>query len=321
MWFAKRLTLVLLILRDTAASFLRVESGHQQILIDGRDPYMGFVTRLHFDQLTCIRALTIHCLKPLTGAEEIDILYSECENNQWKVVHYANTKEKYVLKWEVVARQLLISSQIVLSIVDVQVETCTIYGNATHFLNPCHRPRRHQRHHDISQQSLHVEEVSHPRLKRSTEYVLPEVYRTDASPYDIPVDVVIPQNRTVVIQTGVTLRFGNNAGFTVRGVLIANGTKAAPITFEPQIDQWKGIEIINASSPSRFSFANVSGSSLGITLRSGVPPLIDNVISEWNQYGFDFQTIASVQIVSSAALNNEKDGFRIRTKVDRFGRT
>uniref|UniRef100_A0A0K0DCL2 EGF-like domain-containing protein n=1 Tax=Angiostrongylus cantonensis TaxID=6313 RepID=A0A0K0DCL2_ANGCA len=277
---------------------------------------MGFFTRLHFHQLTCIRSLTIHCLKPLTGAEEIDILYSECEHNHWKVVHYANTKEKFVLKWEVVAQQLSISSRVLLSIIDVQVETCTIHNNAKNSFNPCHRPRVHQRQHDISLQSVHAKEVVHPRQKRSTDYVLPAVYRTVASPYDIPVDVVIPENQTVVIQPGVTLRFSKNAGFTVRGVLIVNGTKAAPITFEPQIDQWKGIEIINASLPSRFSFANVSGSSMGIRLKSGVPPSIDNVISEWNQYGFDFQTVASVNIVSSAALNNEKDGFRIRTKGD-----
>ncbi|KAE9416477.1 hypothetical protein Angca_000058, partial [Angiostrongylus cantonensis] len=119
------LLIVLFFFTDIAASFLRVESGHQQILIDGRDPYMGFFTRLHFHQLTCIRSLTIHCLKPLTGAEEIDILYSECEHNHWKVVHYANTKEKFVLKWEVVAQQLSISSRVLLSIIDVQVETCT----------------------------------------------------------------------------------------------------------------------------------------------------------------------------------------------------
>ncbi|PIO72828.1 hypothetical protein TELCIR_05222 [Teladorsagia circumcincta] len=85
-------------LSDVAASFLRVESGHQRISIDGRDPYMGFFTRLQFHEPTCISSLTVHCLKPLTGAEEIDILYSECEHGHWKVMHYTNTKEKFLLK-------------------------------------------------------------------------------------------------------------------------------------------------------------------------------------------------------------------------------
>ncbi|KAK6045144.1 hypothetical protein COOONC_17351 [Cooperia oncophora] len=85
---------------------------------------MGFFTRLQFHEPTCVKSLTIHCLKPLTGAEEIDILYSECEHDHWKVVHYTNTKEKFLLKTEVVARQLSISSPIVLSIIDVQVDTC-----------------------------------------------------------------------------------------------------------------------------------------------------------------------------------------------------
>ncbi|VDO70632.1 unnamed protein product, partial [Heligmosomoides polygyrus] len=282
---------------DVAASFLRVESGHQRISIDGRklyrssatigctlrsDPYMGFFTRLLFNEPTCISSLTVHCLKPLTGAEEIDILFSECEHGHWKVVHYTNTKERFFLKKEVIARQLSISSPIVLSVIDVQVETC---GRRNVTLLP------------------------------SIQYVLPDVYRSDASPYEIPLDVLIPEDRTVVIQPGVTLRFGDEAGFTVRGVLIVNGTRAAPVTFEPRADRWKGIEIINAVTPSKFSFANVTGSVLGITLRSGVPPSIDNVISTSNQYGFDFQTSDSVRIVNSSALNNEKSGFRISSKV------
>ncbi|KHJ83406.1 hypothetical protein OESDEN_16897 [Oesophagostomum dentatum] len=80
------------------ASFLRVESGHQRILIDGRDPYVGFFTHIQFNELTCISAVNIHCLKPLTGAEEIDILYSECERDHWKVAHYTNTKEKFTFR-------------------------------------------------------------------------------------------------------------------------------------------------------------------------------------------------------------------------------
>ncbi|KAL6741900.1 hypothetical protein Aduo_015108 [Ancylostoma duodenale] len=128
---------------DVASSFLRVESGHQRILIDGRDPYVGFFTRILFHEPTCISAVSIHCLKPLTGAEEMyvkfpsidyrsfsnycffsDILYSECDHGHWKVAHYTNTKETFILRNEVVARQLSISSPLVLSIIDVQVEPC-----------------------------------------------------------------------------------------------------------------------------------------------------------------------------------------------------
>ncbi|ETN80660.1 hypothetical protein NECAME_09052, partial [Necator americanus] len=206
-WF-----LTLLLLREVAASFLRVESGRQRVLIDGRDPYVGFYTQIKLHEPTCISAVRIHCLKPLTGAEEIDILYSECDYDHWKVAHYTNTKETFVLKDEVVARQLSISSPFLLSIVDVQVESCS-HRNTT--------------------------------LPASIEYVIPAVYRTDASPYEIPVDVVIPHDRTIVVQPGVTLRFGDEAGFTVHGVLIVNGTKSAPVIFEPHGDHWKGIEFIN----------------------------------------------------------------------------
>lgn len=310
---AKSVIVGLLVLRDVAASFLRVESGHQRISIDGRDPYMGFFTRLLFNEPTCISSLTVHCLKPLTGAEEIDILFSECEHGHWKVVHYTNTKERFFLKKEVIARQLSISSPIVLSVIDVQVETCG-RRNVTLLPDACHPSRVHPRRHG-KRTAIRVQEPDRSRRKRSIQYVLPDVYRSDASPYEIPLDVLIPEDRTVVIQPGVTLRFGDEAGFTVRGVLIVNGTRAAPVTFEPRADRWKGIEIINAVTPSKFSFANVTGSVLGITLRSGVPPSIDNVISTSNQYGFDFQTSDSVRIVNSSALNNEKSGFRISSKV------
>ncbi|KAK5979759.1 hypothetical protein GCK32_017174 [Trichostrongylus colubriformis] len=150
---------------------------------------------------------------------------------------------------------------------------------------------------------------------RSVQYVLPDVYRNGSSPYEIPLDVVIPVGRTIVIEPGVLLRFADDAGFTVFGALIVNGTKTAPVTFEPQTGRWKGIEIINATTPSKFVFANVTGSLLGITVRGSVPPLIDNVISSTNHYGFDLQTPTSVRIVNSSALNNEKTGFRISSKV------
>ncbi|XGW03703.1 hypothetical protein V3C99_015125, partial [Haemonchus contortus] len=308
------IALSLLIVRDVVASFLRVESGHQWISIDGRDPYMGFFTRLQFHEPTCIRSLTVHCLKPLTGAEEIDILFSECKHGHWKIMHYTNTKEKFILKKEVVARQLSISSPVALSIIDVQVETCS--RNSTIPVDACRPPRVHPRRHGKQFAPVHVRESERTRRKRSIQYILPDVYRNESSPYEIPLDVLIPVDRTVVIQPGVVLRFADDAGFTVQGVLIANGTKSAPVTFEPQTGRWKGIEIVNASVPSVFRFANVTGSKLGITVKSGTPPSIEDVISSSNHNGFDIQTNSSVRIVNSSALDNENTGFRISSKGD-----
>ncbi|KIH62031.1 hypothetical protein ANCDUO_07689 [Ancylostoma duodenale] len=150
----------------------------------------------------------------------------------------------------------------------------------------------HPRRHGKQKLAIRARDYERRRRKRSIEYILPAVYRADASPYDIPVDVVIPHDRTVVIQPGVTLRFGDEAGFT-----------------------------IHAAQPSQFSYANISGSSLGITVRSGVPPTIDNVISTSNQYGFDIKTTSNVRITSSSALNSDKTGFRIATKVAEPRRT
>ncbi|KAK6015507.1 hypothetical protein OSTOST_19068, partial [Ostertagia ostertagi] len=179
----------------------------------------------------------------------------------------------------------------------------------------CRPSRVHPRRHGKQPAPLHVREPERTRRKRSIQYILPDVYRNESSPYEIPLDVVIPVNRTVTIRPGVVLRFADGAGFTVYGALIVNGTKSGPVTFEPQAGRWKGIEIVNATTPSMFKFANITGSLLGISVRSGIPPSVDNVISSSNDYGFDFQTPVSVRIVNSSALNNEKTGFRISSKV------
>lgn len=68
------------------ANFQRVETGHQNIAIDGSkidwryikskidnsgDPYDGYYTRIHFHDQTCVIGLRLNCLKQLTGAEEM----------------------------------------------------------------------------------------------------------------------------------------------------------------------------------------------------------------------------------------------------------
>ncbi|KAK6015506.1 hypothetical protein OSTOST_19069 [Ostertagia ostertagi] len=234
---------------------------------------MGFFTRLQFHEPTCISSLTVHCLKPLTGAEEIDILFSECEHGHWKVMHYTNTKEKFLLKTEVVARQLSISSPIVLSIID-----CTVMLVARHVCTQ-----------DATANNLPLfmsESLRGPGGNDLSNIYCRTFIETNRLRTKDSTDVVIPVNRTVTIRPGVVLRFADGAGFTVY-----------------------------ATTPSMFKFANITGSLLGISVRSGIPPSVDNVISSSNDYGFDFQTPVSVRIVNSSALNNEKTGFRISSKV------
>ena len=56
---------------ESVGLYLRVETGHQNIAIDGRDVYYGHYTKIYFHNVTCIDAIDIHCLKELTGAEEM----------------------------------------------------------------------------------------------------------------------------------------------------------------------------------------------------------------------------------------------------------
>lgn len=83
----------------------------------------------------------------------------------------------------------------------------------------------------------------------------------DHSPYLVTTDYVILPNKTLVIEPGVEVRFGDGINLKVRGTLIANGTKADSITFTSHEGStkgsWAGIFIQNPQGGNAsFNYAN-----------------------------------------------------------------
>ncbi|TKR60759.1 hypothetical protein L596_027955 [Steinernema carpocapsae] len=86
-----------------------------------------FLRILHAaDVLEGIRSLTIDSLRPLTGAEEIDLVYSPCASgpDDWQVAHYSNRENVYHLERNTFAHKLSVVSPTDISIIDVGVQPC-----------------------------------------------------------------------------------------------------------------------------------------------------------------------------------------------------
>ncbi|PAV61443.1 hypothetical protein WR25_01780 [Diploscapter pachys] len=211
------------------ASFQRVETGHQNIAIDGRDPYDGYYTRIHFHDQPCVIGLHLHCLKQLTGAEEIDLLYSECDHGRWKVAHYTNAKAHFRLQKPILVKRLSISSRSSLTIIDVQVESCP---NETLPVVTCHgHPRRH------SKNEVQTWKMSFLRIQMTTISVLDDL----RSNY-----IIVKSGENLTIEAGSIIEFESNTGIIVQanGTLHLNGNPEKPIVLlGPKDGIWRGITV------------------------------------------------------------------------------
>uniref|UniRef100_A0A8R1ITV6 Galectin n=1 Tax=Caenorhabditis japonica TaxID=281687 RepID=A0A8R1ITV6_CAEJA len=320
--------LILLLFRDSLSLFLRVETGHENIAIDGRDTYYGHYTEIHFHNVTCIDAIDIHCLKELTGAEEIDLLYSECAKGHWKVAHYTNSKHHFRLKEPIHAQRLLISSRLELSVIDAQVESCS-------FLPPlpsdCHRPTRTHNHRhgkdrpptiravdrfaqmDLESDNVEVKQPRSRRFRRSLEGGEKDEEENIEGLKEFSEDKVVPHGHTLRISAGATLKFRPETGLVVYGILRVDGTAAQPITFDTTVEgqRWKGIEFRNVTAGSALHHVKISGSDVAVRILGGVAPDFDHVAADGNAYGIQMDQLdenSSTHMVSVVTTNNEKTG-------------
>jgi hypothetical protein len=60
---------------------------------------------------------------------------------------------------------------------------------------------------------------------------LPAVVKSQSKPYIVITNIEVPFDKTVTIEPGVVMLFGNFSGLHVRGKLIASGTEDKPIVF------------------------------------------------------------------------------------------
>ncbi|KAK0410509.1 hypothetical protein QR680_005164 [Steinernema hermaphroditum] len=105
---------------------VRLDKGHRMFQVGSREPFYGFYTQLTFTRTRCIRSLTIDSLRPLTGAEEIDLVFSPCPSgpDDWQVAHYSNRENVYHLERDVFAHKLSVVSPTDIAIIDVGVQPC-----------------------------------------------------------------------------------------------------------------------------------------------------------------------------------------------------
>ncbi|CAB03261.2 EGF-like domain-containing protein [Caenorhabditis elegans] len=345
------LLLLLQYTRESLGLFLRVETGHQNIAIDGRDVYYGHYTKIHFHNVTCIDALDIHCLKELTGAEEIDLLYTECQKGHWKVAHYTNAKHHFRLKEPIHALRLLISSRRELSVIDAQVQSCS-YPPAPP--SECHRAARNHNHRHgksgsilravdpYSQLEAEMEaEIeagaralaraltpSTPPVTTRSRRVRRDVEDITKQDQDVQVmhgdqeiteDKVVPVGSQLDVAAGSKWKFRKGVGLVVYGSLNLKGNTNQPIIFEPSTKnaRWRGIEFRN-SSESSLTHVNITGADVAVSVKSGTSPDMDHVVVDGNVYGVqisDMDSSSTTHLKSVVSVNNEKTGIEYLGKV------
>ncbi|CAL2042521.1 unnamed protein product [Caenorhabditis brenneri] len=327
---------------DSLGLFLRVETGHQNIAIDGRDTYYGHYTKIHFHNITCIDAIDIHCLKELTGAEEIDLLYTECQKGHWKVAHYTNSKHHFRLKEPIHALRLLISSRRDLSVIDAQVKSCS-YPPAPP--SECHRPTRNHNHRHGKQSGSilravdpysrieaemeaevergaralargnNPENLRSRRVRRDVEDITKveeDSKRTISGNQEITEDKVVPYGSQLDVLAGSRWRFHNGVGLVVYGTINLKGSSNQPVimeSFNPS-EKWRGIEFRNASGSS-LTHVNITGAEVAVSVKSGASPDMDHVVVDGNTYGIqisDMDPSSTTHLKSVVSVNNEKTG-------------
>lgn len=335
--------------RDSLGLYLRVETGHQNIAIDGRDVYYGHYTKIHFHNVTCIDAIDIHCLKELTGAEEIDLLYSECQKGHWKVAHYTNSKHHFRLKEPIHALRLLISSRRELSVIDAQVQSCSFPPAPP---SECHRTTRNHNHrHGKSSGSILRAVDPYSRIEAEMEAEIeagaralargqnPENSRsrrvrrdvediTTKEEIDVKIlsgnqeimeDKVIPFGSRLDVTAGSKWKFQTGVGLVVYGSLNLKGSSNQPIIMEAvnPSEHWRGIEFRNASTSS-LAHVNITGADVAVSVIEGESPDIDHVVVDGNTYGIqisDMDPSSTTHLKSVVAVNNEKTGIEYLGKV------
>uniref|UniRef100_A0A1I7U299 Galectin n=1 Tax=Caenorhabditis tropicalis TaxID=1561998 RepID=A0A1I7U299_9PELO len=331
--------ILLFLLQYTADSlFLRVETGHQNIAIDGRDTYYGHYTKIHFHNVTCIDAIDIHCLKELTGAEEIDLLYTECPKGHWKVAHYTNSKHHFRLKEPIHALRLLISSRRDLSVIDAQVKSCSYPPAAP---SECHRTTRNHNHrHGKSSTSIlravdpysrieaameaEIEAGARKGMSRRVRRDVEDITKSDdvstvSGIQEITEDKVVPYGSRLEVQAGSRWKFHSGVGLVVYGTLNLKGSPSQPVIMESAApgERWRGIEFRNASFSS-LKHVNITGAEVGVSVHSGEAPSMDHVVLDGNTYGIqisDMDPSTTTHLQSVVTVNNEKTGIEYLGKV------
>ncbi len=136
------------------------------------------------------------------------------------------------------------------------------------------------------------------------------------SPYTVngTVDVGGPASPILIIQPGVTVKFGSGVmlrfGNVGAGGLSAVGTPTSQITFTKNKNAtWAGLQFNASSLASTVAFANISSATYGVRIQGGANPItVQNVSFTSNGYGLWASTTAPLTLYANSFATNTTNG-------------
>jgi len=129
--------------------------------------------------------------------------------------------------------------------------------------------------------------------------------------YHVIGDISVPNDETLIIEPGVTIKFIDYYSFTISGTLIAIGTETDSIFFTSPYripGDWSEIKFENSSIDSSIiSFACIEYANYGIYCHFSSPTISNNTICYNNEYGI-YSYSSSSTISSNVISNNINHG-------------
>jgi len=119
---------------------------------------------------------------------------------------------------------------------------------------------------------------------------------------------------TLYIEEGVVVQFSTNAGLTVEGELLVNGTETSPVTFTSlngtqSYDQWKQIEVVSGGQAS-IDHADIEYSSKGVWFHGGAGSVTNSLIRK-NRSGITTQDDGGPITIQSSVIKENETGIAV----------
>jgi parallel beta-helix repeat protein len=134
------------------------------------------------------------------------------------------------------------------------------------------------------------------------------------SPFVVSQNVIVYQNATLTIESGVEISFGGHFSLIVNGQLVANGTQDKMITFtsnkhQPEAGDWNAIEF-NGTEPSTLAYCSIKYAKIGTAIENGNVEIKYCEISDNLQNGITIED-GTVKIKNSLISDNHQNGIII----------
>ncbi len=135
--------------------------------------------------------------------------------------------------------------------------------------------------------------------------------------YHITGSIEVAAGDTLILEAGVSFIFSGHYGFTINGVLLAEGTEEDSIRFLPDegVDYWQGLNFLgSASDSSRLSFCLITGSDdSGINFDNSSPIIAHCNVSgnsvEYFGIGGGIYCYNSSPSISNCVISGNSGGF------------